>query len=194
MRPYFEYVDGINFSNNTRIKLADYVMNNLHLFNRSSTKLSSTGSYDWNWFLYQKDIPMDLMDEVGKRFKIPVNYEILGQTPYTNGRIHIDRIVPGIPSRISLMNFPIYPLDFNQVGPTKYWELVQGTTDDYDNAVFDFKCEVDYSLGKPVIFNLQKYHNAVNNVKDHRFNAQFTTELPFEEIIDLYDRGELFEY
>lgn len=193
MRPYFEYIDGINFSNETRKKLAEYVMSNLQLFNRSSTKLSSTGTYDWNWFLYQKDIPTDLMDEVGKRFKIPVNYEILGQTPYTNGRIHIDRIVPNVPPRISLINFPIYPLDFNKVGPTKYWDLISGTTDDYDNAVFEFKCEVDYSIGKPVIFNLQKYHNAVNDVNDHRFNAQFTTDVPFEEIIELYDKGQLFE-
>lgn len=193
MRPYFEYVDGINFTKETREKLADYVMSNLHLFNRSSTKLSSTGTYDWNWFLYRKDIPTELMDEVGKRFKIPVSYEILGQTPYTNGRIHLDRIVAGVPPRISLINFPIYPLDFNKVGPTKYWELISGTTDDYDNAVFEFKCEVDYSIGKPVIFNLQKYHNAVNDVNDHRFNAQFTTDVPFEEIIELYDKGQLFE-
>jgi hypothetical protein len=193
MRPYFEYVKGINFTDETRKKLADYVMKNLHLFNRSSTKLSSTGTYDWNWFLYQSNIPTDLMDEVGKRFKIPVNYEILGQTPYTTGRIHIDRIVPNIPPRISLINFPIYPLDFNKIGPTRYWDLIDGTTDDYDNAVFDFKCEVDYSLRLPVIFNLQQYHSAVNEVNDHRFNAQFTTELPFEEIVYLYDKGQLFE-
>lgn len=193
MRPYFEYVDGIDFTSKTRKALSSYVMNNLTLFKRSCTKLSKHGTYDWNWFLYSQDIPHDLMDEVGKRFKIPVSYEILGQTPFTNGRRHIDRIVEGVPPRISLINFPIYPLDYNKIGPTQFWNLISGTTDDYENAEFELACEVDYSRQRPVIFNLQEYHNALNDVNDHRFNAQFTTDIPFDDIVDLYDKGQLFE-
>ena len=193
MRPYFEYIEGLDFTATTRAALSTYVMENLDLFNRSSTKLNKYGTYDWNWFLYGKDIPTVLMDEVGKRFKIPVRYEILGQTPYTNGRKHIDRIVEGVPPRISLINFPIYPLDYNKIGPTQFWNLLSGTTDDYDNAEFELACEVDYSLQKPVIFNLQQYHNALNDCDDHRFNAQFTTNLSFNNLMDLYDKGQLFE-
>ena len=44
-----------------------------------------------------------------------------------------------------------------------------------------------------MIFNLQEYHNAVNDTGDYRFNAQFTTALSFEEITELYDQGQLFK-
>lgn len=192
MKPYFEYVKGINFTKNTRHRLATYVMSNLTLFNRSSAKLSKTGSYDWNWFLYQEHIPFDIMDEVGKRFRIPVKYEILGQTPFTNGRIHIDRIVPNVPPRISLINFPIYPLDNKDFGATNFYKLIKGNLTDYDNCVFEKQCQVDYNKNLPIIFNLQEYHNAENLKDDYRFNAQFTTDLPFDEVVSLYNSKKLF--
>ena len=61
----------------------------------------------------------------------------------------------------------------------------------YQN-IADNQIAVDYSHNLPVVFNLQEYHNAVNDTNDYRFNAQFTTDLPFEEVVSLYDKGELF--
>lgn len=194
MRPYFEYIEGINFKEKTRNKLSKYIMKNLDNFVRSASPPTKYGSYDWNWFLPQEFMPRDLIDEVGSRMKIKVSYEILGQTPYTRGKIHIDRIVPNVPPRVTLLNFPIYPLDNLKFGPTRFYELLEGNTkEDYDSCVFDQKCEVDYSKGKPVLFNLQRYHNAWNDVNDHRFSVQLTTDKTFEEIIELYDQNELFE-
>lgn len=193
MEPYFKYVEGINFKKETREQIADYFLTNFNLFVPSSSKPTKKfGEYDWNFFLPKEHMPAHLLSEVGDRFKIPVTYDIIGQQPYTNGKIHVDRIMPGIPPRVTLINFPIYPLDPKDFGPTRYWELVEGTYEDYDNAVFDLKAEVDYTKELPVIFNLQKYHNAVNMRNDYRFNAQFTTDLPFEVVVDLYNKGELF--
>lgn len=194
MYPYFEYVEGINFTQETRSKLADNILSNAENYIRSANyRVNKYGKYDWNWFCPRDLIPTELMDEVGKRFNIPVAYEILGQTPFTNGKIHTDRVVPGLPPRISLINFPIYPMNMDVYGPTNFFELVEGTYEDYDNAVFELKCSVDYSKNLPVVFNLQEYHNAVNDTNDYRFNAQFTTELPFEEVVALYRKGELFD-
>ena len=193
MRPYFEYIKGINFKDETLKSLSSYVMDNLSLFERSGSKPTTKyGKYDWNWFLPRNHIPYELMDEIGKQFKIPVTYEILGQSEHTDGKIHVDRIVEGLPPRITLINFPIYPLDPSLFGPTRFWKLTSGTYDDYDNATFELQAEVDYTKRLPVIFNLQEYHNAVNLRNDHRFNAQFTTDLPFDEIVHLYDTGNLF--
>lgn len=193
MNPYFKYVEGINFTIETRKKLADNILSNAENYIRSANyRVNKYGKYDWNWFCPRDLIPTDLMDEVGKRFKIPVAYEILGQTPFTNGKIHIDRVVPGLPPRISLINFPIYPSNMSIYGPTNFFELVEGSYKDYDNAVFDLKCSVDYSKNLPTILNLQEYHNAVNDTNDFRFNAQFTTDLPFEELVLLYENNQLF--
>lgn len=194
MTPYFEYVEGINFTKETRKQLADNILSNAENYIRSSNDhVNKHGKYDWNWFCPRNLIPTNLMDEVGKRFNIPVSYEILGQTPYTDGKIHIDRKVPGLPPRVSLINFPIYPFDMNNYGPTNFFELKEGSYTDYDNAVFEKKCSVDYSKNLPVIFNLQEFHNAVNDTNDYRFNAQFTIDLPFEEVVSLYRKGELFD-
>ena len=132
------------------------------------------------------------MDEVGKRFNIPVSYEILGQTPYTDGKIHTDRKVEGLPPRVTLINFPIYPFDMSVYGPTNFFKLIEGSYSDYDNAIFELQCSVDYSYNLPVIFNLQEYHNAVNDTDDYRFNCQFTTDLEGPEIFELYNSGKLF--
>lgn len=194
MFPYFEYVEGINFTQQTRIKLAENILSNAENYIRSSNDHANKyGKYDWNWFCPRNLIPIKLMDEVGKRFKIPVEYEILGQTPFTNGKIHIDRIIPGLPPRISLINFPIYPMNMNIYGPTNFFKLTKGSYSDYDNAIFELQCSVDYSKNLPVIFNLQEYHNAVNNIDDYRFNAQFTTDIPFIELVKLYRKNKLFD-
>ena len=194
MRPYFEYVEGINFSEETRKALAENILSNAEDYIRSSNDHANKyGKYDWNWFCPRDLIPTQLMDEVGKLFKIDVAYEILGQTPYTDGKIHIDRKVEGLPPRVTLINFPIYPFDMNTYGPTNFFKLTLGKYSDYDNAVFEKQCSVDYKHNKPVIFNLQEYHNAVNDTNDYRFNCQFTTGLEFNEIIELYDNKELFK-
>jgi|TARA_B110000977_G_scaffold135648_1_gene172529 hypothetical protein len=193
MEPYFKYVEGINFTEKTRKKLADNILSNAENYMRSSNDHANKhGKYDWNWFCPRNLIPTELMDEVGKRFCIPVSYEILGQTPYTNGKIHIDRKVEGLPPRVTLINFPIYPFDMNTYGPTNFFELVEGRYTDYDNAKFELRASVDYKYNLPVIFNLQEYHNAVNDTNDFRFNAQFTTALEGPEIFELYNSGKLF--
>jgi hypothetical protein len=193
MRPYFQYVEGINFTEETRKKLADNILSNAEDYIRSANyRHNKYGKYDWNWFCPRDLIPTELMDEVGKRFKIPVTYEILGQTPYTDGKIHIDRKVEGLPPRVTLINFPIYPFDMSIYGPTNFFKLTNGSYADYDNATFELQCSVDYSHNLPVIFNLQEYHNAVNDTNDYRFNCQFTTDLEGPEIFELYDTNQLF--
>jgi hypothetical protein len=77
-------------------------------------------------------------------------------------------------------------------GPTNFFKLTNGSYTDYDNATFELQCSVDYSHNLPVIFNLQEYHNAVNDANDYRFNAQFTTALEGPEIFELYNSGKLF--
>ena len=192
MEPYFKYIEGIDFTPETRQKIADNIMVNRENYFRSGTKEDKFGFYDWNWFCPRKLMPRDLMDEVGKRFNVPVSYEILGQTPYTDGKIHIDKQIPDNPPRETLINFPIYPLSNDIFEPTNFFKLESGTYIDYDNAVFKLKASTDYSLGLPVIFNLQEFHNAVNNRDDYRFSCQFTTDLTFEEIVNIYNQGELF--
>ena len=193
MRPYFQYVEGINFTEETRKKLADNILSNAEDYIRSANyRHNKYGKYDWNWFCPRDLIPTELMDEVGKRFKIPVTYEILGQTPYTDGKIHIDRKVEGLPPGVTLINFPIYPFDMSIYGPTNFFKLTNGSYADYDNATFELQCSVDYSHNLPVIFNLQEYHNAVNDTNDYRFNCQFTTDLEGPEIFELYDTNQLF--
>jgi hypothetical protein len=192
MEPYFKYIEGIDFTPETRQKIADNIMSNRENYFRSGTKEDKFGFNDWNWFCPKDLMPRDLMDEVGKRFKIPISYEILGQTPYTYGKIHIDKKIPNNPPRETLINFPIYPLNKDIFSPTNFFELKSGSYDDYDNAVFKLKASVDYSLGLPVIFNLQEFHNAVNPKDDYRFNCQFTTDLTFKEIVNIYNQGELF--
>ena len=194
MRPYFQYLEGIAFKEETRVKISEIIMSNLDNFIRSASPPTKYGSYDWNWFLPQNLMPRDLIDEVGNRMKIPVSYEILGQTPFTRGKIHVDRIVPNLPPRVTLLNFPIYPLDNTIFGPTRFYELLEGDPkQDYDSCVFEQKAEVDYSVGKPVVFNLQRYHNAWNDVNDHRFNVQLCTNKTMDELMDLYDNNELYE-
>tara|TARA_B000000532_G_scaffold239845_1_gene229908 strand:+ start:311 stop:895 length:585 start_codon:yes stop_codon:yes gene_type:complete len=194
MEPYFKYVEGINFTPETRKKLADNILSNAEDYIRSANyRHNKYGKYDWNWFCPRELMPTELMDEVGKRFNIPVSYEILGQTPYTDGKIHIDRKVEGLPPRVTLINFPVYPFDMSIYGPTNFFKLTKGSYSDYDNATFELQCSVDYSHNLPVIFNLQEYHNAVNDTNDYRFNAQFTTDLEAEEIFELYDSGKLFD-
>ena len=193
MEPYFKYVEGINFTPETRSKLADNILSNAEDYIRSANyRHNKYGKYDWNWFCPRNLIPTELMDEVGKRFNIPVSYEILGQTPYTDGKIHTDRKVEGLPPRVTLINFPIYPFDMSVYGPTNFFKLTNGSYADYDNATFELQCSVDYSHNLPVIFNLQEYHNAVNDANDYRFNAQFTTALEGPEIFELYNSGKLF--
>jgi len=194
MRPYFEYVEGINFKPETRKALADNILSNAENYIRSANyRVNKYGKYDWNWFCPRDLMPNELMDEVGKRFNIPVSYEIIGQTPFTDGKIHIDRKVEGLPPRVTLINFPVYPFDMEIYGPTNFFDLVEGEYKDYDNAKFELRASVDYRKNMPVIFNLQEYHNAVNPTDDYRFNAQFTTDLEFEELVSLYDNNELFK-
>ena len=192
MEPYFKLIEGIDFTQETRQKIADNVLANCDNYFRSGTKEDKFGFNDWNWFCPRDLMPRDLMDEVGKRFKIPVAYELLGQTPYTYGKIHIDKQIPTNPPRETLINFPIYPLNKDLFSPTNFFQLESGTYDDYDNAVFKLKASVDYSIGLPVIFNLQEFHNAVNPGSDYRFNVQFTTDIPFQELVNIYNQGELF--
>ena len=193
MRPYFQVINELSFTKQTRKNIWKHLEDNLDNFCRSTGETDVHGKYDWNWFCPRELMPTELMDEVGKRFKIPVAYEILGQTPYTDGKIHIDRKVEGLPPRVTLINFPVYPFDMNVYGPTNFFKLTDGSYSDYDNATFELQCSVDYSHNLPVIFNLQEYHNAVNDTNDYRFNAQFTTDLEAEEIFELYDSGKLFD-
>ncbi len=192
MRPYFEYVEGINFTDETRKKLAENILSNAEDYGRSATyNKNKYGKYDWNWFCPRDLIPTELMDEVGKRFKIPVAYEILGQTPYTVGKIHIDQYNPYVP-RISVISLPIYPQDRSKFGPTQFWTLQSGTYENYDKAVFKNEYTATYETEDAIIFNLQEFHSALNETDDFRFHCQFSTDIPFDEIVKLYDTNQLF--
>ena len=196
MRPYFQVVNELGFTQQTRKNIWKHLEDNLDNFCRSTGETDVHGKYDWNWFLPNQYIPKDLAKEVTDRLCIPYSYEVLGQTPFTQGKIHKDRIdEPPCPPRISLLNFPIYPLEAENFGPTKYWKKLYGDEHkDYDGCVWEHVCEVDYTTGvECVIFNLQEYHCAWNDRHDHRFSIQFTTDLPFDEIVNLYDTGKLFK-
>ena len=194
MNNYFHYVEGINFSKETSEKLGQYCLDTFHLMKRSaSRKTVKYGEYDFNYFVTPDNIPTEMMDEVGKKFIIPVSYEILGQEPMTDGKIHIDRKIPGYPPRETLIMFPVYPFEKENIGPTQFFDLVKGSYSDYENAEFEFKCEIDWTLGLPAILNLQEYHCAQNLRDDFRFAAQFTTDIEFDEMVLLYKSGELFE-
>ena len=52
---------------------------------------------------------------------------------------------------------------------------------------------INYTDHTAVIFNLLEYHNATNETNDYRFHCQFSTDIPFNEIVDLYDKGKLFK-
>ena len=67
MRPYFEYLTGIDFKEETRSKLASYVMENLNLFERSGSKpttkyTTTVRPWDFRWrfsstnIIYQEKI------------------------------------------------------------------------------------------------------------------------------------------
>jgi hypothetical protein len=74
MEPYFKYVEGINFTQETRNKLAENILSNAEDYIRSANyRHNKYGKYDWNWFCPRNLIPTALMDEVGKRFNIPVS-------------------------------------------------------------------------------------------------------------------------
>tara|TARA_R110000744_G_scaffold148331_1_gene261351 strand:- start:674 stop:1078 length:405 start_codon:yes stop_codon:yes gene_type:complete len=132
------------------------------------------------------------MTQLGSKFKIPLTHEILGTDPFTDGKIHKDRIVPNVPPRVSLVFFPVYPFNLNNVDSTNFYSLAKGTYNDYDDAVFKKECAVDWAPGKPAILNLQEYHAAMNLRPDLRFAAQFTTTLTFYELVALNDIGELY--
>ena len=138
-------------------------------------------------------MPYELMDEVGKRFKIPISYEILGQEPMTDGKIHIDRRVPELPPRETLIMFPVYPFNLKDVGPTQFFDLTKGSYEKYESATFELRCEIDWSVDLPAMLNLQEYHCAQNMRDDFRFGAQFTTDIPYNEMLLMYLSGELFE-
>jgi hypothetical protein len=89
--------------------------------------------------------------------------------------------------------FPVYPFEKENIGPTQFFDLVKGSYNDYENAEFELKCEIDWTLGLPAILNLQEYHCAQNLRDDFRFAAQFTTDIEFNEMVLLYKTGELFE-
>ena len=58
MRPYFQYVKGINFTQETRKKLADNILSNAEDYIRSANyKHNKYGKYDWNWFCPRNLIP-----------------------------------------------------------------------------------------------------------------------------------------
>jgi hypothetical protein len=133
------------------------------------------------------------MNKLGSRFKIDLTHEILGQDPFTDGKIHIDRIVPNVPPRISLVFFPVYPFNLANVDSTNFYTCEEGSYTNYDDAVWKKQCSVDWAVGKPALLNLQEYHAAMNLRPDLRFAAQFTTELSFKELCDLEDSGDLFD-
>jgi hypothetical protein len=132
------------------------------------------------------------MNKLGSKFKIDLTHEILGQDPFTDGKIHIDRVIPNVPPRISLVMFPVYPFNLMNIDSTSFFTLEEGSYSDYDDAVWKKQCAVDWAPGKPAILNLQEYHAAMNLRSDLRFAAQFTTALSFQELSDLDDQGELF--
>ena len=69
----------------------------------------------------------------------------------------------------------------------------EGEYSDYDNAKFKLQETINYTDHTAVIFNLLEYHNATNETNDYRFHCQFSTDIPFNEIVELYDKGKLFK-
>ena len=193
MFPYFKYID-YPYETEVTQKIGQYCVENFDRFEMSSSKeCNKYGRYDYNYYLPRDHMCTDLMNELGSRFKITLTHEILGQAPFTDGKIHIDRIVPGVPPRIALIFFPVYPLDLMNMDSTNFYTLKSGSYDDYDSAVFQKEAAVDWSLGRPAILNLQEYHAAMNLRGDLRFAAQFTTEFTFDELVALDEAGELYE-
>ena len=192
MRPYCQYVKGLSFTQETQDKLVEHILANKDNFAYTGTKPDKYGKTDWNWYCPKDYMPTELMDEVGKRFKVPVHYEILEQTPYTVGKIHIDQYNPYVP-RISVISLPIYPQDRSKFGPTQFWTLQSGTYEDYDKAVFKNEYTATYETEDAIIFNLQEFHSALNETDDFRFHCQFSTDIPFNEIVELYDTNQLFD-
>ena len=192
MRPYFQKINELTFTEGTRSKLADHILKHKDNFAYTGTKPDKYGKTDWNWYCPRDIIPTELMDEVGKKFLVDVHYEILGQTPFTIGKIHVDQKNPFVP-RVSVISIPVYPLDIHSFGPTKFWTLESGEYSDYDNAEFKLQETINYTDHTAVIFNLLEYHNATNETNDYRFHCQFSTDIPFNEIVELYDKGKLFK-
>lgn len=193
MLPYFKYID-YEYDRELTKQIGQYCVDNFDKFVMSSSReCNKYGRYDYNYFLPREHMCTDLMNQLGHRFKVELTHEILGQDPFTDGKIHIDRVIPNVPPRISLVFFPIYPFDLNNIDSTNFYELESGSYDDYDTAVFKKRCGVDWSLGKPAILNLQEYHAAMNLRPDLRFAAQFTTDMSFEEMCELDANGELYD-
>lgn len=193
MQPYFQYLENYQYDKAVNDQIGQYCFDNFDKFERSSSRLTNKyGRYDYNYFLPAQYIPTELMNELGKHFKIDLTHEILGQDPFTDGKIHQDRIVPGLPPRISLIMFPVWPLNRDNIDPTNFYTLEKGSYQEYDDAVWKKRTSVDWSLGKPAILNLQEYHSAINLRSAKRFGAQFTTDKTFEEMVELYNNGELY--
>lgn len=192
MRPYFKYID-YEYDQSVANKIGQYCVDNFDKFMRSSSRqCNKYGRYDYNYFLPRDHMCTDLMNQLGNKFKVPLTHEILGQDPFTDGKIHIDRMIPGVPPRVSLVFFPVYPFDHMNIDPTNFYDLEKGSYDDYDEAVWRKRCAVDWSHGRAAILNLQEYHSAINLRPDLRFAAQFTTDKTFDELVALDDAGELY--
>jgi hypothetical protein len=193
MVPYFKYLNNYEYSKDTTAELGKYCKTNFDKFVMSSSReCNKYGRYDYNYFLPSVHMPTELMSELGKHFKIKLTHEILGQSAFTDGKIHIDRMVPGVPPRVSLIFFPIYPLNLENVDPTNWYILESGSYSEYDSAVFKKQASADWTLGKPALINLQEYHCAQNMRNDLRFAAQFTTDKTFDEMIEIDNKGELY--
>jgi len=191
MLPYFLKIKNLNFKEDVKKNLKEYVLKNLDKFDRNFNKVPyKYGSYDGNWYLPKQYMPFDLLDTIGNLFKIKISYEILAQSSFTNGRIHRDGNYPNLPPRSTVINFPIYP-DNCTIG-TKFYNLEEGSYDDFDNAIWKEICEVTYEDNHPVILNTQKWHAVQNNVKEKRFCAQITTDLKFTEVVNLYIKNKLY--
>ena len=193
MLPYFKRID-YKYDKSLANEIGQYCVDNFDKFMKSSSReCNKYGRYDYNYFLPRDHMCTDLMNKLGSRFKIPLTHEILGQDPFTDGKIHIDRVIPDVPPRISLVFFPVYPFNLMNIDSTNFYTCEKGSYSDYDTAVWKKQCAVDWSTGKPAILNLQEYHAAMNLRPDLRFAAQFTTDLTFEEMCELDERGELYE-
>jgi hypothetical protein len=192
MLPYFKYID-YTYDRSLTKEIGQYCVDNFDKFMKSSSReCNKYGRYDYNYFLPRDHMCTDLMNKLGSKFKIGLTHEILGQDPFTDGKIHIDRVIPNVPPRISLVFFPIYPFNLMNVDSTNFYTCEEGEYAQYDDAVWKKQCAVDWSLGKPAILNLQQYHAAMNLRPDLRFAAQFTTALSFEQLCTLDEQGKLF--
>ena len=182
---YFKILEGIEFSSATKNQLEKYILKNKDYFKYTGTKPDEYGNTDWNWYCPNDLLPTNLIDEVGKRFNIPVKYEILGQTPWTKGKIHKDWVSKEVP-RVCCISLPITP-NYDDFSCTQFWRK-----DRFENYIL--ADEVDYSIPvKAVVFNLQEWHCAINPTHHYRFHCQFATDLPFEQVCELYENNELFD-